>query len=131
MRVVLDTSAWYAHVVKEDNCHKLADEFLAEDPSLLVLSTVFVELTALLRKRHGKRMAVETGEVLREAGVVSMDKDQEAMAWKLFKESESQVSYVDCSVVLMAQKLEIPVFGFDRHFSKLNVEVVPYENTAA
>lgn len=125
MKVILDTSGWYAHAIKDDKFHDRTEEFLSEERQLVVLGTVFEELVAILQNRHGKDMAKNNGAILRKLGLVRLTESEETKAWKLFEESEAKVSYVDCTVAVVAKSLGVPVFGFDSDFGKLGVEVVP------
>ena|SRR3990167_5840185 len=125
MKVVLDTSGWYAVTVKSDENHVKAKKFAIEGHELVVLETVFEELIALLQNRHGKEIAIATGRELRNIGVKGLGRVDEGKAWKLFEESGAKVSYVDCTVVVTAEKLKISVFSFDSDFGKLGVEVAP------
>ena len=125
MKLVLDTSGWYAVTVRSDKNYVKTKRFAEEGHQLVVLETVFEELVALLHNRHGKEIAVNTGVELRNLGVTGLGKHEEKEAWELFEKSGAKVSYVDCTVAVVAKKLDVPVFGFDGDFRKLGVEVVP------
>ncbi len=126
MKAILDTSGWYAATVKIDIHHPQAKSFLSR-PELIVLSTVFEEIMAIIHNRFGKKSAISQGEDLRNYGITDLTQDEVYHAWKLFKTSSQKVSYVDCTVIAIALKFDLPVFGFDRHFTKLGVTVVPSE----
>ena len=126
MKVVVDTSGWYAFVVIKDYQHKGAVKFLRSgEHELVVIEPVFIEATALIQNRQGKSLAVESGSKLMKIGVKRMEKSDKEATWDWFKKVGGKVSYVDCLVAMTAKKLGVPVFSFDSDFKKLGIRVVP------
>ena len=129
MKAVIDTSAWYAWFNDADPHYEEVKSVLSNLPlELFILSTVFNELIALLFNRKGKTVAVKAGEVLLGLGLRDLEKQEESDAWKLFKQSKADISYVDCTIVVLARKLVLPIFTFDKHFKDLGLETVPISN---
>ncbi len=126
MRAVVDTSAWYAFVVAADDYHQAAIEFIQPDTDLIFPFTVFEEFTALIQSRFGKKKAIESGSKINKYGVLALTKSDLRASWEMFRRSPAAVSYVDCTVAAVAKRFNLPVFGFDPHFSKdLGVKQVP------
>lgn len=126
MKVVVDTSAWYAFVVATDYSHRAALDFVKSDSDLIFPFTVFEELEALIQSRFGKQKAIENGDRINKYGVLTLTKTDLRASWRMFLESPDPVSYVDCTVAAVARRLNVPIFGFDPHFSKnLGVKQVP------
>ena len=126
MTVIVDTSAWYAFVVATDYSHQAATKFIQPDTNLVFPLTVFEEFEALIQSRFGKKKAIENGSKIIRYGVLTPTKMDMRVSWKMFRQSPAAVSYVDCTVAAVANRLNLPVFGFDPHFSKnLGVKQVP------
>lgn len=125
MKAVLDTSGWYAYVSKDDLQHEEGAAFVAERHELFILETVFEEITALLHNRFGKKVAVEHGSALIEVGFTLLTQEDIRHAWSLFRNTPTQVSFVDCTAVIASKKFRLPVFGFNSHFRNLRIALVP------
>ncbi len=125
MKAVLDTSSWYAYINKNDEMHELAVDFVEDNNDYLILETVFEEIIALLQNRFGKKLAASNGQTLIEFGITILTLDEIRNSWKLFLNSPTKVSFVDCTVMLAAQKNNLPIFGFDAHFRKPGMTLVP------
>lgn len=125
MTVVVDTSAWYAFVVATDNSHRAAIDFVKPNIDLIFPFTVFEEFEALIQSRFGKQKAIENGDKINSYGILALTKADMRTAWKIFIDSGADISYVDATVTAMAKRLNLPIFGFDPHFEKLDAEQVP------
>lgn len=125
MRVVVDTSGWYAGTVAEDTRHEEAKSFLSLPHELIIPFAVFVETIALLQSRQGKALAVRSGEVMNVYGIYNVSAVEEKKAWELYQKASAGISYVDSVVVTIAKMNDLPVFCFDKHFSSLGVQVFP------
>lgn len=125
MKVIVDTSGWYAGVVEPDNEYIRAASFFKRDHEFIIIPTVFAEIVALLQNRQSKQLAIESGRILQQYKWHKLTKEEEKSAWQLFVKSNTEVSYTDCTVITVAKILRLPVFGFDRHFTKLGIIVVP------
>ena len=118
MTVIVDTSAWYAFVVAADYSHQAATEFVQPDTDFVFPLTVFEEFEDLIQSMFGKKKAIENGSKIIRYGVLTPTKMDMRASWKMFCQSPAAVSYVDCTVAAVANRLNLPVFGFDPHFSK-------------
>lgn len=125
MKVLLDTSGWYATAIEKDEKHPEAKKFLTKEIDLIVLFTVFEEIMALFQNRFGKRMAVQNGQALKEMGLAYPSEGEMENCWRLFNRSPSKISFVDSTVIWAAQKMHLPVFGFDDYFRKLGITILP------
>lgn len=125
MKVVVDTSGWYAGAVRVDINHPEARQFLTSAEDLLVLMTVFEETLALLQSRQGKSLAIKNGEAMQAWDIKDLTEDEMLAAWMLYRDTNREVSYVDCTVVIISKKYNLPVFGFDAHIRKLGIQLVP------
>ncbi|MDP3093626.1 MAG: PIN domain-containing protein [bacterium] len=128
MEAVLDTSGWYAFVLKRDKFHELAVKFLNSRPYLVLPYPVLEELIALLHHREGKQLTIKIIDKLRNSQavkIVHFDEEKEKQIWEHYKNIGRQIDYVDAAVIFLAQKLDLPVFGFDKHFKNLRLKLIP------
>ncbi|MFH1840610.1 MAG: PIN domain-containing protein [Candidatus Shapirobacteria bacterium] len=126
MRVILDTSAWLASIVQSDVFHRQAKDFLSKKPELVVLESVFEELMALIQSRFTKKTAEKHGEALQGIGIYLLNKEEFENAWRIYCQSKLTISWVDATVIFVSQKLDLPVFTFDRHFKQLKLKTLPW-----
>ena len=126
MRIVVDTSGWYASAVAADLYHETAKQFLLDHHEFSIVPEVFSEATALLLSRQGKKLAFYSGELMRKVAIEPINPEMTDVAWQLFKNASSQVSYVDCVVAATAKHKQLPVFTFDKHFLSLGIPIVPH-----
>ena len=130
-RLFVDTSAWFAHVNREDPDHEAVAELLSEFPGRLVTSDyVFDETVTLCQTRLGHEVAAMTGETLRDPEVVDLirlSSGDEGAAWQLFlARPDKGYSFTDCtSFVLMRRARLNRAAALDRHFIQEGFEASP------
>lgn len=129
MKVIADTSAWYAFILKPDKFHQKAEEFIQKiQPSLLFTYPVLEELTSLLHHREGKKRAISSIEKIKNNPlfqIVYLTSNEEKEIWNIYKKTERVIDYVDASIIWLAKQQKIPIFTFDAHFKNLGLKLVP------
>jgi len=127
-RILIDTGAIFASVVRNDVNHEAARKFIARvlrSRSVFVLSdVVFGETMTLVKSRVGAETALAVGRELRRNplyGWVALGTDGERDTWATFqKYDDKDWSYFDCAVLVLARRLHIDsVFAFDGHFDQM------------
>jgi predicted nucleic acid-binding protein len=131
MRVIVDTSAYYAMVSPEDAHHRAAAAMarrLHEDGcGLWSVSYVASEAAALIQTRLGLTPLRQLREALdRETTMVWVDADLHVAAWdELERIGRRQVSLVDCALAVAALREGISeVFAYDPHFALWDLNVI-------
>ena len=131
--LLIDTSALHALNYARDNNHARAVTYfksLAGRVKPILTEYVFVETMNLTKARLGPEYAIAFGRQLKASQtfyqLILTDLDKQA-AWEIFEKYEDKPwSYVDCSLLAVARRLEIKrVFAFDHHFQQMGLEVVP------
>jgi len=128
MKLVLDTSAWYSYIFENDKFHKQSRLLIEKTPKLYVVYPVYEEILALFHHRAGKKMALVGVEALRKSRMVEivfLNEGEEKEVWDIYKKTFNWLDYVDASVVWLARKMDLPVFGFDSDFEKMKVDMLP------
>jgi uncharacterized protein len=128
MRLILDTSAWYSYIFENDKFHEQSKSLIKKTSKLYVAYPVYEEILALFHHRAGKKMTLVGVEALRKSRMVEMvflTGDEEKEIWDIYKKTFNWLDYVDASVVWLARKMDLPVFGFDSHFEKMKVDMLP------
>jgi len=131
--VIVDTSALVAFFVKSERHHEASREYVLRTPDIqwVILDTIFDETVTWLRAKVSIAASITVGQVLRsEHRYYHLSDDDDAATWDAFRRYDDKAwSYTDCSILTMAERLEIPqVFAFDAHISQmagLGVVVVP------
>lgn len=127
-RVLVDTGAIYAFVVRTDAHHQEAKAFMRDLLSardvLVLADCVFAETMTLLKARVGAPIAVRVGTELRRSPVylwTPLGVEGERATWEAFQRyADKEWSYTDCAILVLARRLEVPfVFAFDRHFEEM------------
>jgi predicted nucleic acid-binding protein len=123
--VVADTSGLMSLLVDTDSNHHKAlalSTAFDERPGAVVISShVFTELMNVLGKKLGHEVAVSAGrQIIEAAEYLVMDSDEDlAEALERFAHQSASVSYTDCIVMALADRLGTKlVFGFDEVFTK-------------
>lgn len=130
MKVIVDTSAWYAFFIASDPYHSESKEFIKINPHLVTPFTIIEELAAVINNRQGKTqalksvMAIQNMDLGGEAIHFITSEDQNEILIQ-FQNTPAYIDYVDASVLWLSRKLNLPVFTFDEHFRKLKIPVVP------
>jgi uncharacterized protein len=131
--VVVDTSALYALVDRNDPNHTAAAAFLrnltAQD-TLLLSNHVFNETMTLTKARLGIHVALQLGMRVRNSRIihsVTFDDGAEMALWRTFSQYKDKAwSYTDCASLVLAQARGIQeAFAFDHHFGQMGLAKVP------
>jgi len=131
--LLIDTSALHALNYARDNNHAQAVAYfkaLAGRVKPILTEWVFVETMNLTKARLGPAYAIAFGRQLKASQafypLILTDLDKQA-TWEIFENYHDKPwSYVDCSLLAVARRLEIRrVFTFDHHFEQMKLEVVP------
>jgi len=130
--VFVDTSAWYALYVPDDENHAAAWDWYRENQAPLVVTDYIVdEILTLLRRRGETRRAVRAGRLLLESPAIIVERVSLAdfdEAWQVFQRfGDKAWSFTDCTSRVVMQRLEIETaLAFDEHFRQFGtVGVVP------
>lgn len=127
-RVIIDTGALYAFVVRTDAHHVAAraqvKSSLGRAESFILLDLVFAETMTLMKARLGPDVALKVGRELRENPLYAwraLGPDLERETWGLFQKfADKEWSYTDCAILAASRTLGAPrVFSFDRHFLQM------------
>ncbi len=131
--LLIDTSALHAlHYARDDNHAQAVAYFklLAGRIKPILTEWVFVETMNLTKARLGPAYAIAFGRQLQASRafypLMLTDVDKQT-TWAIFEQHHDKPwSYVDCSLLAVARRLEIRrVFAFDHHFEQMGLEVVP------
>lgn len=131
--LLIDTSALHALNYARDNNHTQAVAYfklLAGRVKPILTEWVFVETMNLTKARLGPGYAIDFGRQLKTSKafypLILTDVDKRA-TWDIFEQyHDKQWSYIDCSLLAIAQRLKISkVFAFDHHFTQMGLKVVP------
>lgn len=128
MKVLVDTSGWYAYFVERDEFHKAAVDFFDQRPTFITSNMIFEEVMALLHHRQGKRVASLAGVSIRDLCTdnfwyIDHSDDEEVM--EFYQNTGRHIDYVDASVAWLAQKLDVSIFTFDERLKKEKIAIVP------
>lgn len=131
MAVLVDTSALYAVLDRDDACHRAAAEAfgaLLVDSQLVTHSYVVVETTALVQRRLGvDAVRALTDDLLPAFEIVFVDESLHAAAVAaLLAAGSREVSLVDwTSFELMRRRGMVEAFAFDDDFARQGFTLVP------
>lgn len=130
--IFVDTGAWYASVVPDDENFQAARQWLdGNDQSLLTADYVIDETLTLLKVRGHAPLALELGEALfaaELADLVLVTEDDLHQAWRTFRRfGDKDWSFTDCTSKVVMERLRLrQAFSFDQHFRQFGtVTVVP------
>jgi predicted nucleic acid-binding protein len=135
--VLVDTGAWIALVVRQDECHQIAASHarrLARVLTpLLTTNYILLETYTYIRYHYGHHKALELDTVLQtliRAGrliVVWVTEEVHVRALDIFRKYEDQTfSVVDCASFIVARDRKIrDVFGFDKNFLTMGFVLRP------
>lgn len=135
-RVFVDTGAWYALQVSDDEWHASAvvalRELVATRHPLLITNQVVGETCTLLRVTCGHSAAVAFLDRLDESRRVErilVGKEQEARAHRLLRQyADQDFSFVDAIsfAVMRAERIR-HAFAFDQHFATAGFPRIPVD----
>lgn len=131
--LLIDTSALHAlNYVRDDNHARAVRYFksLAGRVKPVLTEWVFIETMNLTKARLGPTHAIAFGQHLKTSRAFYpfplADIDKQA-TWEIFiKYHDKDWSYTDCSLLAIAQRLNIRrIFAFDHHFRQMGLELLP------
>lgn len=129
MKFLIDTSAWYAYFNKKDPQHHNITSIFQDDNIFCTSNLVFLETVALMQKRVGKKASLKASSILLNEKIVNfiiLDKEQMEKSYKLYQDTPSSVSFVDCSNKIVYQDFDMDAIAcFDKHFKDLGLKIVP------
>jgi uncharacterized protein len=130
--IFVDTGAWYASAVPDDDNHQSARQWLESNAQPLLTTDYVVDETLTLLKRRGHTpLALEMGEALftgELAEIVLISEDDVRQAWRTFRQfRDKDWSFTDCTSKVVIERLRVAqAFVFDHHFRQFgSVSVVP------
>jgi uncharacterized protein len=130
--IFVDTGAWYASAVPDDENHRRAQHWLdTNSQPLLTTDYVIDETLTLLKVRGHGPLALEMGEALfagELADIIVVNEDDIQQAWRTFRQfHDKDWSFTDCTSKVVMERLgTAESFSFDRHFRQFgSVSVVP------
>lgn len=130
--VFVDTSAWFALYVPDDQDHPTAVEWYeANNHPLLTTDYVIDELLTLLRFRGERRRSIEVARDLIEILDIRIERITPTdfdVAVELFQRFQDKLwSFADCTSRVVMERLgTIQAFSFDEHLRQFGtVTVVP------
>jgi predicted nucleic acid-binding protein len=131
MRVLVDTSAFYASLSAADRYHEVAratyTRLLQQDDELLTTSYVVAEAAGLMQRRLGlPTLELFMAGLEAATSVVWVDAQLHAEAWREVRRvGRREVSLVDASVAAVARREDITdVFAYDPHFADWGLNVI-------
>ncbi len=123
MRILVDTSAWYAIGNRSDRHHEPASRFYAErlkSDEFITTDAILAETWALVNARVGRPAAMTFWERLRKARieVVPLWPEDLDRAWHIIQDWPDQAfSLVDATTFAVIERLGLThVLAFDGHF---------------
>lgn len=109
-RAFIDTGAWYAYFVGDDEDHGSVTSVLEDESLTLVTSSyVFDEVITLIAARLHHEAARQVGSSLRDPSIVEMEwvtVSDEKAAWQRFRQrSDKSYSFTDCTSFVIMHRL--------------------------
>lgn len=129
--IFVDTSGWYATIVRKDRDHKVAKQFLTNNELSLITSDYVVDETVtLLQSRIGHHYAVRflnTLESSQKIQLIYLTPSHISETIKLFRNRPDKGwSFTDCSSFVLMQQYKIQVaFALDEHFQQAGFQIEP------
>lgn len=130
--IFVDTSAWFAHAIPDDEHHEEALGWVRQNRLLLVTTDYIIDETlTLLRARAQTLRATQLGELLFSGNLAQMhylSQDDIQHAWQVFRQyTDKEWSFTDCTSRVVMEELGITdAFFFDQHFRQFGtVAVLP------
>ncbi len=130
--IFVDTSAWVALFVREDDFHRDAAEFYAalRKAAVPLLSSydVFGETLTVIRGRAGLDQAIEFGDAFLKSAILLREEADSGVrrdAWELFRQyRDKPLSFTDCtSFAILKRRSLRHVFSYDSDFRRLGFTV--------
>lgn len=126
-RIFIDTSFFKGLIDQDDAFHTQSVEILEklQDKSYELISSNYIldETYTLLRTHCELKDAVDfhdgLGSGLLKLSLFRVEIDDEILAWKLFNEPWSKLSFTDCTSFAVMKRLDLKdVATFDQHFAR-------------
>ena len=130
-RVLVDTSAIYALISTSDEFHSRASDIytnlLDSGDELYTTSYILVETSALVHRRLGfEPLRTFIQSIAGVFKIVWVDRLTHEEAWgRMVARDGTQLSFVDWSTVVVAEKTRSMVFAFDADFLREGLSVLP------
>lgn len=134
-RALIDSGAIYAFVVRTDQNHGAAVNFVAKwlktSGTFLLLDVVFFETMTLLKARASADVAIRAGRELRRNAAytwIALTPELERETWAIFQKYVDKTwSFTDCALFVASKHLRIPdIFSFDKDFERMTgVRLLP------
>lgn len=132
-KTIIDTSALYAAIDKNDPNHFRAARFLksySQNGVFILSNHVFDETMTLVKMRLGMSVALQLGLRLRNSRHIEriiFGQREEIATWHIFSRyADKGWSYTDCASLALARQLGIDsAFAFDHHFRQMGLQVLP------
>lgn len=125
-RFLTDTRFLIAMIHAKDQYHPLANRLIQNNRTsrYYLPETVFAETMVFVKTRLGVTIAIQLGETLQKSThfiVLPMMPTDRQTTWEIFtRYTDKAWSYVDCSILAVAQRLKIQeVLSFDHHLSQM------------
>jgi len=120
-KVILDSDFLYGLFVEDDVHHKICVQALPkiENSQILISNLVIYEMLTLLSRRVSQAAAQSFLEDIEMLGVqkIFIDQQVEAEILKQFLSySKKNISFVDCSNLVLAKKYNTKIASFDRFY---------------
>ena len=130
--IFVDASLFLAYYGTKDVLHKNAKELWPKIESDVYGPTftsdyVFNEVVGVVRRKVGKEAACILGNQIKETTViVNIDNHMFEESWRLFNKTETELSLVDCSSIIVCTLAKTKhIATFDKEFKKIEeIEVV-------
>lgn len=129
--IIVDTSGFYALVVANDRFHQQARavfaSLIAGRSRLTTTSYILSETAALIQRRIGMEALQELSRsYLLNVEVHWIDQSIHEEAWRRMMDRGSrEISLVDWSTIVTAQRIGATIFAFDSDFANEGVATVP------
>ncbi len=131
--LLIDTSALHALNYARDDNHSEAVLYfksLAGRVKPILTEWIFIETMNLTKARLGPTYAIAFGRSLKASKAFypfNLTENDKRVTWHIFERYHDKAwSYTDCSLLAVAQRLEIRrVFTFDHHIRQMGLDVVP------
>jgi len=131
-KIFVDTSYFKALADQKDEFHNNSIDILKklEDLQYEFITTNYIldETYTLIRTKCNLQDAIDfhdgLGKGLLKLTLLRVEVDDEILAWKLFKEPWSKLSFTDCTSFAVMKRLELQdVATFDNHFAKASFKI--------
>lgn len=129
--IFVDTSAWYALIVRKDTDHQAISQVFRNNPMpLLTTDYVLDETVTLLQARIGHHYAVRFIDTLQTSSkieLVYLTRRQIESAIQLFRNRPDKAwSFTDCTSFVIMQEYGIKLaFSLDKHFQQAGFQRQP------